>query len=430
MRVLSPLRVNGFRRLAASYTINELGDSVGIVALAILVYDGTGDALSTTALFIAAKFLPALLSPALTARFDRVGVRRVLPSLYAAEALTFVALALVADGFWLPLILLLALIDGTLALTARGLTRGAVAALLSPRDQLRDGNALLNVCFAVGVVGGSALGGALVSIWTVQAALLFDAASFAAAGLLIATATGLVSEPGETVPLWTRLKEGLSYARSNSVVRRLLVWQAAALVFFTLVVPIEVIYVKETLHSGDAGFGLLLSSWGLGIVLGSLAFIALRRRSLAVLVFGSTAMLGSAYLGMAAVEDLWAACLLSVVGGFGNGIQWVSAMTLLQEATPMDLQARMVGFLESLAAAMPGVGFIAGGVLVSVASPPVAFATAGGCILGLVGIGGLTLMFGRDRLGGRGAVEARPYESLPLEDPTNPRAESTAQAEP
>ena len=34
-------------------------------------------------------------------------------------------------------------------------------------------------------------------------------------------------------------------------------------------------------------------------------------------------------------------------------------MTALQEATPIDLQARVVGLLESLIAAMPGVGFLA-----------------------------------------------------------------------
>ena len=35
------MRVAGFPRLALSYAVNELGDNLGVVALAILVLDGT-----------------------------------------------------------------------------------------------------------------------------------------------------------------------------------------------------------------------------------------------------------------------------------------------------------------------------------------------------------------------------------------------------
>ena len=51
---------------------------------------------------------------------------------------------------------------------------------------------------------------------------------------------------------------------------------------------------------------------------------------------------------MAGAQTLFVACVLSVLGGAGNGIQWVSVMTALQEATPADYQARVVGLLESL----------------------------------------------------------------------------------
>src|SRR5215217_1618043 len=95
---LAPLAVRPFGRLLSSYTLNELGDSVGIVALAVLVYDRTQAAVPTAAFFFAAKFLPALLAPAITARLDQVALRRSLPALYVLEALVFGALALIAHG--------------------------------------------------------------------------------------------------------------------------------------------------------------------------------------------------------------------------------------------------------------------------------------------------------------------------------------------
>ena len=46
---LSPLRLPGFRQLASAYTVNELGNWVGEIALAVLVYDETGSPLATAA---------------------------------------------------------------------------------------------------------------------------------------------------------------------------------------------------------------------------------------------------------------------------------------------------------------------------------------------------------------------------------------------
>jgi NAD(P)-dependent dehydrogenase (short-subunit alcohol dehydrogenase family) len=51
--VRSTLRDPVFRRLAAAYSVNELGNWLGDVALAVVVYDRTGSALATAALFLA-----------------------------------------------------------------------------------------------------------------------------------------------------------------------------------------------------------------------------------------------------------------------------------------------------------------------------------------------------------------------------------------
>ena len=87
-----------FGRLLATYTVNEIGDAVGVVALAVLVYDRTEAVAPTAAFFLAAKFLPALFAPLLTARVDRLPLRRILPMLYVSRPLVFAALGLIADS--------------------------------------------------------------------------------------------------------------------------------------------------------------------------------------------------------------------------------------------------------------------------------------------------------------------------------------------
>lgn len=373
------LRIRGFPALAATYALNELGDNFGVIALAILVLDRTGSAVATTALFVLGKFVPALLAPLLTAALDRRAVHRTLPALYVAEAVVFAGLALLAGDFVLAWLLALAFVDGLLAITARGLSRGAVAAVLGPAGALRDGNAVINVIFAVTGVGGPLLAGVLVHAFSAATALWVDAASFLAAAVLLVAASRHLppAEPATTREGWlARVRDGLDHVRSHPTAGRLIFGEAIAIVFFTVTVPIEVVYVRESLHSTSVGFGVLLSAWGVGILVGSLIFARARARSTAALVLASTAAVGLGYAGMAVAPTLAVACIGSVVGGTGNGVQWVSVMTALQEAVGDDYQARAAGLLESVAAAVPGLGFVIGGVLTSTLNARVAYGVA------------------------------------------------------
>ena len=91
---------------------------------------------------------------------------------------------------------------------------------------------------------------------------------------MLATATRPPEPEHEDRTPWReRFLDGLEFAREFRPVRTLLIGQALALICFTIVVPIEVIYAKESLGTTNAGFGILLSSWGAGIVLGSLLFL-------------------------------------------------------------------------------------------------------------------------------------------------------------
>jgi hypothetical protein len=375
-RRLEPLAIRPFGRLLGSYTLNELGDSVGLVALAVLVFDRTEAVAPTAAFFLAAKFLPALIAPALTAHLDRFALRRALPGIYVLEAAAFAGLAYFASGdrFVLAPVLVLGLVDGMLAITGRGLTRGAVAAVLQPKGLLGSGNALMNLGFAVSSVG-------------VAAALLVDAASFLVIAVVLGATSGLPSAHIEGQQRWLdRFRDGLAYARASTHVRVLLIGQSLALILFTLVVPIEVIYAKDTLGTSSAGFGILLAAWGAGILLGSLLFLGLKNRSGFGLLLFASAAIGLAYLGMASAQTLLLACVMSVVGGAGNGVQWVAVMTALQESTPPEYQARVSGLMESIGAAMPGIGFLLGGIIVQLSSPRTAYTVAGIGVMALVAV--------------------------------------------
>lgn len=375
--LIDPLRRRGFRRLALSYAVNELGDWMGIVALSVLVYDRTGSALATAVLFLGTGFVPAILAPVLVTRVERPPPRFVLPVLYAGEAAAFAGLALFADHFSLAAVFVLATIDGALALAARALTRAVVASMLEPAGELRSGNAILNVAFTGGAAVGPGIAGLVVAGFGVEVALLLDAVSFYAIAWILFAAGPLpqaIPDPGN---MRERLRAGIAYISGHLRLRHLMLAQGAAFVFFAAVIPIEVIYAKETLGVGDSGYGLLLASWGAGMVLGSFVFAALRRASLPHLLLLSTLTIGAGYVGMALAPTLAVACTASVVGGAGNGVQWVAVVSAVQELTSENMQARVMSVLESIGAAMLGVGYLAGGLIATAIDPRATFLFAG-----------------------------------------------------
>ncbi len=357
---------------------------MGIIALSVLVFDQTESALATAALFLGTRFLPALLAPILVTRAERPPPRFALPLIYCGEAAAFAGLALLVDDFSLPAVIALAAIDGALALAGRALTRAVVATALEPSGELRAGNALLNVAFTGGAAIGPALAGLVVAGFGVQTALLLDAISFYAVAWILFTAGSMPHAEPEPGRMRERVRAGIAYIRQQTLLRRILTAQGLAFVFFAAVLPVEVVYVKETLGSSDTGYGLMLACWGGGMVLGSILFARLRQAPLPNLLFFSTLAVGAGYLGLAAAPTLAVACVASVLGGAGNGVQWVATISAVQELTEESMQARVMSVLESIGAAMPGVGFAVGGVIAALVSPRMTFLVAGCGVIAIV----------------------------------------------
>jgi MFS family permease len=383
------------RRILFAYTVNELGTWFGYIALALGVYDHTRSAIATAGLFVARGLLPALLAPVLVARTERSTRRGRLAWLYATEALLTLALAALLWHFWLAGVLVLVAVDGIVAVAATALVR-ASASRVAVEDALaqagvgqdeqaiqtitegaqREASAALNVAFMGALALAPALGGALVHAVGGPIALVLDAVTFlACAGLFLRLGTHVEEVSGDSVR--TRLFAALQHVREVPGLRALFATEAVAIVVFASVEPVEVLFAKSTLNAGDFGFGLLVAAWGAGAALGAIVFARSIRRPLGPMLTGGTLLVGLAYLGFAAAPTLAVACGAAVVGGIGNGIQWPSLISAVQQLTPSSLHGRLMSAVGSLNALCPAIGFAVGGTIAAVSSPRVAMACAG-----------------------------------------------------
>jgi len=384
------------RRIITAYTVNRLGSWVGLVALSLAVFDHTHSALAVAALLFAWQALPAFLVPALVARVEASTRRRELSGLYFFEAAATATLAVLLWHFWLPAVLLLAALDGTAALAASALLRAEVARVARDQVQTQPGgatlgaeslehesqeaerkaNAALNVGFSTAFVAGPAVGGAVVAAAGAPAALFIDVGSFLICGALLIDLHPYVEEAGGD-SVRARLRAAWRHINEVPALRGLLLAEAIALLFIQAGGPIEVSYAKATLHAGDRGYGLLVAAWGAGAVLASVVFARAVRRPLGAMLTGGIFALGLAFVGFALAPSLALACVASLVGGIGNGLEWPSLISLVQRLTPQPLHGRLMGAVESLAAVCLAFGLPLGGALVALSSPRVAFLVLG-----------------------------------------------------
>jgi predicted MFS family arabinose efflux permease len=392
--VRAALRVPEFRALLVSYAINRAGDVVGSLALAVVVLRATGSGLATAGLFLCTQFLPGLVGPLLVARVDRRAVGRVLPVIYAVEAGLFGLLAAVVGHVPIGVVCALGFTDAALAFVARSLTRAASAAVLIPHDLMPEGKAAFNVALAAATIAGPVIGGVALEAVSAPIALLVDAASFLLAAMLVVAVAGLRAEvalPGDEPGQGSlaRLRESLRYVMGVEPLRTLVLGEGLAFVFFYLVVPVTVVYASHSLHAGPGGYAAILTAWGAGIALGSLAQVRLARRGGRQMIVLSTAAVALGYLGTAAAPTLALACAASVIGGVGNGTQWASVETAIHQLVEERFRARVAAVLEALAALAPGVGIAVGGALTAALSPRLAYLVAGLGLLVLVVVGTL-----------------------------------------
>jgi MFS family permease len=263
-----------FRQLWAASAVSNLGDGVALVAAPLLAAALTGDPALVAGLALAQR-LPWLLFPLLSgALADRIDRRRAMVAVAACRAGLIGALgvAVLLDLASLPLLyaaFFLLSTGETLFDTAAATVLPAVVR----REALPEANARLSGTLAVtNQFLGPPLGGVL---FAVAAALPFlaGAGGLAVAAALIAALRGtFAAARADDAPppdLRAEIAAGIGWLWRHRLLRTLALTLAVLNVMLVAQVSIMVLFARERLGLGPAGYGTLLTAYGLGGLLGS-----------------------------------------------------------------------------------------------------------------------------------------------------------------
>lgn len=398
-------RHRDFRLFWAGQLVSLIGTWMQSVGQAWLVLELTGSAFQL-GLVTALQFAPILLlSPVGGALSDRFGKRDLLLVTQAGMMLQAIALALLVWGghvrYWH--VAVLAALYG-LSRAVEIPARQSYVTDLVGRGDLANAVALNSLVFNGARVVGPSVAGLVIAQFDVAVAFFVNALSFVAVLVaLLAVRTAGAPDPAGQIGIRESVLGALSYAATTPPVGFVLVLLVAVSLLglnFNVVVPL---IARDVLRADAQGFGLLMSSLGVGAIIGA-GGIALFRRDRPPLAFlaGSAAVLCAGVAGLALARHTAVTVVLLAVLGWLQIYFSTSCNTTLQLITPPALRGRVMGLYAMAFAGVTPFGALLIGALAEHLGVQAACAIGGSA--GVLAVGALVwLARGRAVPAGGGA---------------------------
>lgn len=367
-----------FRFLYAGQVLSYLGDQVAAVAISVLVFDRTDSALMAAVAY-ASAWLPGVVGgPILSTYADRLPRRAVLIACDLARAALIAAITVPGLPLWAAIALLYVAHLFSPPFVA---ARAAMMPEILPDEAYVTGNGLSNITSQLAQLFGFVAGGVIVLAVGPVAALLGNAATFAASALLIVA--GVRRRPA--VPptggtgLLAQSRDGVRHIRADPWLRTCLalVWVASGFTF----APEAIAYpYAVSLGGGPAQAGLLLAAPCVGYLLGAVALTRLLAPEVRDRLYVPAAVLSTAALvPIPFVPGLGPALALLVAAGAGASFIVPLNAVFVRRVAP-GFRGRAMGVAASGLLVSQGVGFLVAGAAVQAGLDPATVIGVSGAI--------------------------------------------------
>jgi MFS family permease len=357
----NPFAGRDFRLLWAGETISVLGDQLALIALPWLALVLTGSGLALGSVLALMAVPRALLMLIGGVSVDRFSPRLVMLASNAVRMVAVAAFGIVvlADVAELWMLYAFALVFGVADAFFFPAQTSIVPQLVGP-DQLQRANGIVQGTAQASALVGPALAGIVIAALGgdhaaasnaagIAAALLLDAVSFAISLLTLWLMRARPRTERAPASVIEDLKAAFRYIGEVPGLRAVIVVSLAA--NFLIVGPFEVglpVIAYQRLPEGAAAFGILLSAFGggslVGLALGAM-LPAPRPTRFAFVVLGATGLAGLGLAILPFVQSTLAAAIVIAASGISLGYGNLHGMTWVQARIAPDLMGRVMSVL-------------------------------------------------------------------------------------
>lgn len=397
------LPANFWRLLGASAASN-LADGIFFVVLPLIALRFTDSPVLIAGLALVSR-LPwlffVLIAGALADRLDRRRTMRNV-QLFRVGMLGFLAVMALVGGLSLPILYVAALLLG-IGETLFDTAAQSILPSIIDRDRLATANGrLYGVELVMNQFIGPPLGGLLI-VASIPIALGVSVAGYALAaiGLMLIVGSFRPVREGPPTRLTSDIAEGLRYLFRHRVLRTLAMMVGVMNLASSATGAIFVLYAVAPGPMGlsEPEFGLLITTFAIGSLVGSFAAAPLERRFGRVPLLFACVLISAATFAVPGVTtNVWLVGLSFVLSGLFVVVWNVITVSLRQRIVPDELLGRLNAAYRLLAWGSQPIGALLGGVIGAWLGLPAVFLLAGAL--------GLTLLATRAVLTERALAEA------------------------
>jgi MFS family permease len=351
------------------------GTEATAIVLALSVLRMTGSTYWVSAVLAASLGLAMLLGPFGGVVADRYDRRRVLAGVALAETVIFAAAALAATRPWE---LLAAAALAAIAAVPYGPAQAAAVQALISDERLPGANAALFGSNQVAVLVAPAAAGLAFALVGGRAAMGGIALAYAAAAAVVLGLRGETRPDPE--PRRGFVREASAGFGELVRARMVLVTTVAVAVMIAVdgAVVVAMIPLAGIFHAGGSGFGIEMSSCGLGMLAGSWVAGRLTAGRDPLHVFGFGAAAFGLGIGLVAVAPSFPLVLAGLaLSGAGNGLFGTAEMLIYQRNLPNRLMGRVRAAAVSVLNGTSAISMVCAGTLIHVLGVHGVFALGG-----------------------------------------------------
>jgi MFS family permease len=381
-----PFHFRDFRLLFTGESISVLGDYFHFVALAWLTLQLTGSGLALGGVLMVAAIPRALFMLVGGALSDRWSPRSLMLYSNAVRAvLVGVIAGLVLTGqiqLW-HLYLMAAAFGVVDALFYPAIN--TILPMLVDEEALPPANALMQGSQQLAGLIGPAIAGVVVALVHTGPAFAIDSVSFAVAATALLFVVGGRRAPkasGEEHPnLLDSIRAGFGYAWGDPAVRSLLLLTAAFNFAFNGPLLVGLPFLADhVLGGGSATFGILLSAYGGGAVVGAVG-AGRRVPRLGTIVLVTATGMGVALGLIGVAPNIPTAFAMLGAIGIGAGFLNVHIISWLQGRTAAELRGRVMSIVMLGSIGLAPVSYALAGAIVDFGAVALMYAVAGAVVV-------------------------------------------------
>ncbi|CCJ32739.1 Permease [Caloramator australicus RC3] len=383
-----------YRLFWTGQAISLIGTWMQNAALNWLVYSMTRDGF-LSGLMTAVQFTPlfafSLFAGLVIERFPK---RKIL--IFTQSMLLLFAFILYILLFYnklsYPIILLIMFFIGSVQALDNPTRQSFVVELVEGKEHLLNAIGLNSAAFNAARLVGPAVAGKVMADFGAKWCFLFNALSFLAVliGLLMMRMKDVSARKEIKDPL-KDIKEGLRFIRSNPKLLYTIISLVIIPTFcmnFNVLVPI---YTRDYLMMKEKAYGILLSSLGLGALVGAV-FVAVKGKKERTLYYQLIGSFGLSIflILLGIVKSYNLAIIVLVFLGFFMISFNTTSNSILQYNAPDEMRGRIMSVYSLVFGGLTPIGSLYSGTLAKYIGPHNAF-----IVSGIIGLLGFSILFRR-----------------------------------